>query len=595
MNFKSALGGLLFLGLLAYANAVGNPFVHDDIVFILQNPQVHALHHLGDVFTNTSFAPANIAVANAYYRPFLDLIYRLEYFFFGPHPAGYHIFNILLHLINGILIFLLTRKLTGRLTMSWALAVLFILHPVQTESTACISGISNLLFAFFCLLSFVLYLKITDASEELTPLQQGLYFSGALIAFGMALLCKEQAIIFPALIALYEFVLPTGLNNRSAGWRLRLSGLAIVAGGYLLWRELLLGGSMGGFVANAGEFYLRLKSIPAMILMYLRILIFPNDLHYYRSYDILSSWTLPLLGMVFVLIFLGAMHQILPQHRKRLFAFGIGWFLICLLPTSLAPLIHEYSWIAAFEHFLYLPLWGFLLCAFIIVEYLIEKFFLKQSPAIKQTVFTVLMLSCFIMTVQQNPVWAGEISLFKRAVKFENSLGRVHLLLAKAYYFNNDFSHAQVEFIKSREIMANYLAKVKDPKVLPFYEGFLKESMLGIAGCRQAMSDFTGAIQQYEQILKLSPGDSAVENNLGFIAIRMEKWDQAVLHFEQALKAEPRNVQVLTNLGVCYIQAGHLDKAEEKFRSALSVDPNFLTAQKNLEQVIKQKKQELTK
>ncbi len=530
---------LCVLGVLCYFNALENPFVHDDVVFILQNPKVHQLSGMGEVFDKSSFAPQSIAVANSYYRPFLDIVYRLEYWFFGISPAGYHLFNIVLHLANAFLIFVFLCWLSKREILSALVAMFFLVHPVQTEAVACISGISNLLFAFFLLSSFLFYIRTADRGHFLSLGAQAWAYSSALILFGAALLCKEQAIVLPLLLLLYELCFPrvTGFNN--LGWRLRLTGFLIVSGGYFLWRKIVIGGFLNSFVSNWGEFYLRLKSFPAMIMNHLQTVFLPMDLHYYRSYDILLPWVLPALSFALFILVCVLIWYILPKKSQPLFSFGLGWFFLTLLPTtSMIPLVHEYSLIAAFEHFLYLPLAGLLWSLFIGLDFLADQIFHKNSSSVKKVFGVVMIIACVILTQTQTKMWKSEIVLFKKAVKYENNMGRLHLLLAKAYHAAGDLSQAKRQYAITRDIMSRYLAKVRDPRVRPFYEGFLRESLLGLATSSQALGDYLQEQKYYKEVLVLTPADTAVLNNLGVVTIRLGQRQEALGYFNEALRID---------------------------------------------------------
>ncbi|MCB9772448.1 MAG: tetratricopeptide repeat protein [Candidatus Omnitrophica bacterium] len=586
---RNALLALLILGTASYFNAVGNPFVHDDIVFILENPKVHDIASISSVFAPNSFVAHDIALANPYYRPFLDIVYRLEYWLFGKSAVGYHLVNILLHFANAVLIFVLSLRLTQRRGFAWCVAALFLVHPVQTESVACISGISNLLFSFFMLCALLQYMRTADQNQEYSLGKEVVNYSTALVFFGAALLSKEQAIVLPLIVLLYEFAFPRLSGKNNAGWRLRFSGLIIVAGGYLLWRKLITGGFATSLIANVGEFYLRLKSLAGIVLNHLHTIFWPMDLHYYRSYDILLPWLWPMVGLVFLVFACILIWRVLPRSRQPLFAFGLGWFVITLLPTtSIIPLVHEYSFIAAFEHFLYLPLVGILWSTLVVLEYFSEHVFHKSSVRLKKIVMAVVLGICVLLTFVQTKMWASETALFEKAAHYENDLGRVHLLLAKAYFSQHDYQKAKAEFLTARNIMTNYLQKIQDQRVKPFYVGFLKESLLGIAACEEAVGNLAGAKEQYEKIVVIAPEDSDVQNYFGYIMVRMEKWDDAVIHFEQALKINPRNAQALANLGVCFIQLQEPDKGEEYLRRSLAIDPNLISARQNLEFLLKQ-------
>lgn len=293
-----------------------------------------------------------------------------------------------------------------------------------------------------------------------------------------------------------------------------------------------------------------------MMLNHLQTVFWPSDLHYYRSYDILLPWAWPAVSFFLLLIVCILVWTILPKNRQMLYSFGLGWFALTLLPTtSIVPLVHEYSFIAAFEHFLYLPLAGLLWSLLIVLDYFAEQIFRRKSPIVKKTFMAFAIVAAVVLTQAQTRVWAGEIALFERAVKYENGIGRLHLLLAQAYYANGDFRQAKGEYSVGRDIMLKYLGKIKDQRVKPFYLSFLKDSLLGIAGCEQALGNWQAASDEYEKILLFSVEDSRVENNLG----------------------------------VCAIYAKDLQKAEQHFRRALTIDSNFQAAAKNLEQVLKQK------
>lgn len=564
MSSRNAWLVLAALGVLVYANTLAGPFVHDDIVFILQNPQVRTFSDISQVFTRSSITPPDLVFANPYYRPLLDVLYKIEFLFFGAAPAGYHAVNIFFHISNAILVFSLLARLSGRERLSRGAAVLFLVHPVNTEAVACISGVSNLLSTFFCLAAFLLYLKITEENGTLELWQEAVWYAGALLLFGLGLLTKEQAIVLPALFVLYEFCFSKTIATRRTGWRLRLTGSFIVAGGYLLWRKMALGNFTTSLAANPGEFFLRLKALPGMLFEHLRVLVIPYDLHYYRSYDILSPWIVPFLLSLAAAGCFWAAYAFVPVRDKRLVGFGLGWFLIALSPTMVIPLIHEYSWVALFEHFLYLPMVGLLLAVFVIAGHLADRCLHKEATAVKRSVFAAVILAAVLVTIGQNRVWAGEVPLFEQAVRYEKKLGRVRLLLGKAYLLNGEIPAARREFRVSHDIMAAYLAKIRDERLRPFYEGFVRESVQGLAAC---------------------------DNYAALAAVRLEKWDEAVVHFQAALAWTPNDPAAMANLAVGYIHQGQLTKAEELLRRAVALDPGSAPARNNLRLLLEQKDQ----
>jgi len=256
---------LVLLGLLAFFNAIRHPFVHDDVVFILENPQINRLDQWDKAFA-ISAARGGI---NTYYRPVLEILYRFEYRLFGPNPSGFHFFNCLVHIVNGLLLFSLLQRLGLTQAAAWGVSLLFLIHPVQTEAVSCISGISNLWMALGVLLALHAYLNR--------------WYVASLCCLAMACFSKEQAVMFLPLMMVID--ISRGKNN-FRWWGSAL--LAILV--FLLVRGLVTGSSLvRDIMFSPGELYLRLAAIPRVLGMDLRLIFLPFDLHYYRSTDILQS------------------------------------------------------------------------------------------------------------------------------------------------------------------------------------------------------------------------------------------------------------------------------------------------------------------
>ncbi|MCA9402030.1 MAG: hypothetical protein KC713_10400, partial [Candidatus Omnitrophica bacterium] len=153
---------LIVIGLMCFGNAIQHPFVHDDKVFILNNPYISDFN-LKNIFLQTSETNKLYPLANTYYRPFLNIIYRWQYQLMGFNAHGYHLFNIILHILNALIVYLLMFRLSlGKKGWSFVIALFFLVHPVQSEAVACVAGISNLMFAYFFLLALYFYVCSYD-------------------------------------------------------------------------------------------------------------------------------------------------------------------------------------------------------------------------------------------------------------------------------------------------------------------------------------------------------------------------------------------------------------------------------------------------
>ena len=297
------VGYMIFLflaGVLVYSNAIGHPFVHDDVVFIQNNPHIAQLDGFGDVFFKPSVAGSSVSAVNPYYRPLLELVYRLEYRLFGFNPYGFHLINILIHALNGILVFLLFSSLGMASLTAFAGALLFLVHPIQTEAVACIAGISNLMFAFFLLVSINCYIW----SRQCTSPSGGILWGVSLGTLLLAMFAKEQAVIGPFLFLFYE-LFDARRKIVKLSERLKpLAGVFLVGIFYFIIHGVMAGGMAASVLENTAELKLRLLTIPKILLTYLGIFIAPVHLHYYRSVDILGPCVLAFaaLGIITVKI-----------------------------------------------------------------------------------------------------------------------------------------------------------------------------------------------------------------------------------------------------------------------------------------------------
>ena len=136
---------LVAAGLIAFANAVGHPFVHDDLFLIVEDNDFS----LRNIFLYPSIFQKLLPGMKPYYRPLLSLVYTFEFRVFHLQAFFYHFVNILVHIANGLLLLTLLRRLTDKDVLSWLVALVFVVHPVQSEAVASVAGLSNLLFTFF--------------------------------------------------------------------------------------------------------------------------------------------------------------------------------------------------------------------------------------------------------------------------------------------------------------------------------------------------------------------------------------------------------------------------------------------------------------
>src|SRR4030042_3605104 len=190
---------LLILCLLAYCNSLGNNFVYDDRYFIVDNPWIRSFSNFKLFFTD----PENTVASRPWpgiYRPLRTLSYTLDYKLFGQKPFGFHLTNLLLHLLNVFLFYRIMMHFFNNYKISFLGSLIFGIHPVQTESVSWISSRAELLYAFF---SLVTMFFIIHGVKKQTVKKHWLLFAGA--GYLLALISKETAIIIPFLVFIILF------------------------------------------------------------------------------------------------------------------------------------------------------------------------------------------------------------------------------------------------------------------------------------------------------------------------------------------------------------------------------------------------------
>ncbi len=178
---------IFILVFISYFPAINGGFIWDDDTFLTDNP-IMAKPDALKRFWVTTEAPD--------YFPLVSTTLWLQRLIWGLNPMGYHIFNIVLHAFNGVMLWLILYKL--RFRSAWLAATIFAVHPVHVESVAWITEIKNLQSTFFFMLSLICYLNFTNSQRK-----QWYLFS--VIFFFMALLSKTSVVMLPILLLLYHW------------------------------------------------------------------------------------------------------------------------------------------------------------------------------------------------------------------------------------------------------------------------------------------------------------------------------------------------------------------------------------------------------
>lgn len=559
----------------AHGNALTGAFVEDDIPMILENPWIKDSAHLVDIFFSNTWAFQDFN--SNYYRPMAFIMYMVSFHVFGLDALGFHLVNVLLHALVAVMVLLVFDRLlriqiwpdaggpdvgNGAVsTVAITAGVLFALNPVHVEPVAWISGISDLLFSLFYLLSFFCYLGWhRDRKPGLLAL--------SLVCFFLSLLSKETALTLP--IMLFGFDI---LMGRS--WRLSVAGLWDLAKRYIpfllvavLYFALRLY-AVGGFAPLQLHRHLSayecLINVFPLVAQYIGKLLLPIDLSVaYVFKPIASLWAWKgAAALAVVAAYAGAIYG-LAVRRQRVAAFSLLWILIPLLPVLYIPAlgINVFT-----ERYMYLPSAGFALALSLGLDRLSRVWPVPPRGMGVGLVAALLLAGAYgVGTVQRNMVWHDALSLWSDAVEKAPDGYFTHANLGAAYLERNMTDKAIAAF---REAV-----RLRPDHVTTHYR-------LGLAYAQNDMLEL--AAQEFTSVIRLKPEHVNGHVSLGSVYGRMGRINWAIPILKTAVRLDPAHVEAHYNLAVALSKAGRTVEAEGEFRSVLALAPDHDGARRALQ------------
>ncbi len=567
--------GLLLLAVttfFVYSFSVNGSFkTMDDDYSIVRNENIRSFRNLPKVMTSAFFGD------ESYYRPLVTVSFMKEYYFFKLNPFPYYIDNIFLHIFNAFWVFAIVLSLSARLEIALGTAFVFALHPIQWEAVSNIPGRAILLCAFYCLASF--YFFINTRQKKSFP-----YFS--LIAFALALLCKESAGVLPLVFLSYLFFMKRKESFTIPKLFTTFFPYALVVAVYL-WIRHTLGITKTFPWRSAGEMSLGFLSFLHSVMIDLRLFVYPVDLYFDRSQPIFVSFLdTKLIVTVLFFGFLAAVAWIKRKNISSLQAFCISWFFIELLPVSqlVTTVGVQPGYISTAEHFLYTPSVGFFLLVLMAFEYCKKLSLSQKSVSVFMVRFGVIGFSLFLilMTIQYNIYSSNEIAMFERTLKINPSNTRIRSSLALSYAKRNRFDLAEENFRKVLLVEPlNNRARIGLGKSLcdqgKFWEGLREYDKVKDPGNLQNLLDgnvkstLLFLISHYDRLARLYPNNARLYHSLGVIYSKLDNPKEAAVYYEKAIALDGNLKESLFNLASTYQMLGEREKAISLYQRVLSL------------------------
>ena len=555
----------IILGSVIYSNTLEVPFTFDDLSRIQENPYIRINELTIDNLVQAMFNKQSSAN-----RPLGNLSFALNYYFHQFNLKGYHIFNIIIHLLTAYFLYfffkstlripLLSTKYRHPEAIALFTALVWLVYPLHTQSVTYIVQRLNSLAAMFYVLSLLLYVKGRLAEGKRNT---WLWFAGSALSGILALGSKQNAAMLPFFILLYEWYFFQDIDR---DWLKRnLKYICGVAALFCLVTLFYLGtnpieklNSINDFAHNEFTLTERILTQFRVVIYYLSLLAYPHPSRLNLDYDFLLSHSLvdpisTLLCLGLIIGFIGL--AIFMAKKERLLSFCILWFFGNLvIESSVIPLAIIY------EHRTYLP--SMLICLLAVA--LGYRFIKFKWLGISLVCIVVTVFSFW--TYQRNIVWSDPIAFWSDCAKKSPLKARPHNNLGQVLADQGHFAEAVKHYSEALRINPDYAEA---------------HNNLGIA--LKTQGKISEAISHYNEALRIDPNFVAAHNNLGnALIIQQGVTAKAISHFKEALRLNPKFAEAYSSLSVALIRKGNIDEAIDILKKALQINPHIAATYVNL-------------
>ena len=629
-------GALIALAaVVAYHNSFAAPFFFDDRAQINDNPTIRHLWTLGAVLS----PPVKAGVGG---RPLLNLSFAVNYALGGMNPWGYHAYNLLIHILAGLALFGIVRRTLSRfrensLWPAFAIALIWTVHPLQTEAVTYVAERAESQMGLFYLLTLYFFIRSVESegstqvsglrsqvsarsgfrsqvSEKsgFSPQPSAKMFQVFAVTFCLCCAAtKEVAVTLPVIVLLYDRTFVSGTFREA--WRRHRGvylgfGAAWLLLAYLLanLRQRGVGLDMGG-----GSWFAYALVESRAIERYLRLAFWPHPQVFDYGMGVRHpGWSaLPDAAVVLALVAASAwallrrgqaLNSVITRRLQNsepdpitVLGFAGAWFFVILAPTSSVVAVAGQP---TAEHRMYLPLAGVVVAVFCAGDLLLGRALRNRRGLALALAAAVALVAA---TVARNEVYRSELSIWSDTAarqpdneRAQNALG---LLLAgagnpagaivryrEALRLNPDYPEAHQNLAAALQAVGLTAESVAQCRELLRLRPDRPESQFELGVALQLDGRTAEAIAAFEQALRMRADYPDAENNLGLALAGSGRTAEAITHFGKAVQLRPDSADLRLNLGSALYNGGNAAAAVEQMAEAVRLDPGLAAAHYSL-------------
>jgi protein O-mannosyl-transferase len=546
---------IVLAGLWVYSPAYHGDWLWDDDQLLTANPVVQSgsLQGLGKLWFNPDGAD------------FFPLSYTAlwaQWPFFGPRPTGYHVTTIVLHLIGSLLLWALLDRM--RIPGAWLSSLIFAIHPVAVESVAWVSETKNTLSLPLFLLACLCWVVQDDEGEG--PRRKRFYLL-SIVFFLLAMLAKTSMVGLPVLLLLHAWwkrgtVTVQDLIRASPFFLISLVlGLITIQyqHGRAIGAEKILVGGVASRIATAGMailFYLKQIVWPVTLLpIYPRWEVDPPKVWQFLAWPVIAA------AAAWLWANRGTADR--PGWGRHAL-FGLGFFLLMVLPVLGFVTISymRITWVA--DHFIYLPMIGVIA----LLGAAATRWYERSKPSAQPLILAggaILLATCGLLAFRYANAWASEDALWTHTLKTNHDAWQAHNRLGAKKFSRGDIEGGFYHFTQSTKLRPD-----------------LGETHNNLGSALSAKGRLDEAIKEFALACQLTPHVPAMRVNLANALFHAGRFVEASDAFLFLLEKEPNNAAHFNNYAVALYRQGNKDEAIRQFRRALEINPALKDAREGL-------------
>ena len=601
-----------------FYNTLENDFVFDDESVVQNNPALKNLSNIPKYFTAQE---GFHKVIGKYYRPVVSTTYTIDYALWGLSPKGFHLTNLLIHLIACLLLFAVLNEMFKKYKYgtfaSLISTLIFAAHPVHTEAVSWVSGRTDSLVTLFFFASFLYYIKFSDKKKNS-------FLILSLVYYVLGLLSKEMIVTLPVIIILFDFIYKKKNIREIYSNRKVYSYFFIVIFIYLIVRYIVLKDVPDRDTYLYFYGYPEVTAIATMLKtvpLYFKLLLYPVHLLYHYNGTLPDAYSFlefpVIISEIFILLLI--FFIIFFYKRQPVISFCLVFFAISLIPVM--NIIPTMNFMA--ERFLYLTSFSL---AVVIVHFLTK--YLNEKNYLPLFLISILIIIAFsYLTFERNKEWKNNDTLYSTGEGIDGSVLLVNV--GNIYANKKQYDEAEPKFKRAIEIRDNNLLAHHNLGLIYILKGYLDSAEFQIrkgiqidslapdgyfqlSNVYQQQGRINEAITMLEKLQAIVPdyrGSKEILDNMkskrllkpsnipdnikmpvqneqvnilekrSFQFYQDKKYNDAIKDIEEMIKINPSNISgYYNNIALCYEGLKDLDKAKEYYMKAIKIDGKNVNA-----------------